>query len=237
MIEFETDIIEVKKRTHDVKSFRFGVKDDVAFTAGQFLSVTVKVGESEMTKYFSFSNSPTEKEYVEFTKRITESPFSKTLDILKIGDKARLKMPLGTFTLKDEQEKIAFLSGGIGITPIRSMCKYATDKKLPSDIVLIYGNRTEEDIVFRSDFDEMRKLNKNLRVIYTLTSTDINKEKYTGRVGYIDDIMIKKEMPDYEERIFYICGPPKMVEYLVDLLKNKLSIEKDHIRFENFTGY
>ena len=146
-------------------------------------------------------------------------------------------MPLGSFTFEGEYEKIAFLSGGIGITPIRSMCRFAADKRLPADIVLLYGNSKEEDIIFKQDFDEIGQVNKNMRIVYTLTSPDIDKKKWQGRIGYIDDKMIKEEISDFNERIFYICGPVKMVESLIIILKGKLNIQEDKIKIENFTGY
>ena len=237
MIKFETEVLNIIQRTHNVKSFRFRIKEDVDFKPGQFFFVTLKIDETERTKHFSFSNSPTEKGYVEFTKRITDSEFSQALERLKAGDWARLKMPYGSFTFEGEYEKIAFLSGGIGITPIRSICKFATDSMLPTDMVLLYGNNREEDIIFRQDLDNMQSVNKNLRIVYTLTSSDIDRKIWKGRTGYINDTMIREEIPDYKERIFYICGPPRMVESLIDILKNKLSIKQDKIRTENFVGY
>jgi len=237
MIKLETEVVDIIERTHNVKSFRFRMEKDVDFKPGQFFFVTIKIDGVEKTKHFSFSNSPTEKGYVEFTKRITDSEFSKALERLKAGDWASLKMPYGSFTFGGEYEKIAFLSGGIGITPIRSICKFATDSMLPTDIVLLYGNDREEDIIFRQDLDSMHSVNKNLRIVYTLTSSDIDRKIWKGRTGYIDDTMIKEEIPDYAERIFYICGPPRMVESLIDILKNKLNIEEDKIKRENFVGY
>ena len=237
MIKLDTEVSDIIERTHNVKSFRFRIEKDVDFKPGQFFFVTIKIEGIERTKHFSFSNSPTEKGYVEFTKRITDSEFSKALERLKVGDRARLKMPYGSFTFGGEYEKIAFLSGGIGITPIRSICKFATDSMLPTDMILLYGNDREEDIIFRQDLDNMHSVNKNLRVVYTLTSSDIDRKIWKGRTGYIDDTMIKKEIPDYAERIFYICGPPRMVESLIDILKNKLDIEENRIKRENFAGY
>lgn len=237
MIIFNTEVIGIVERTSGVKSFRFKSREDAEFEPGQFFFVTLKINDVERTKHFSFSNSPTEKGYIEFTKRITESPFSKTLDNLKIGDWAKIKMPIGSFTLKAEFSKIAFLSGGIGITPIRSICKFATDRKLLTDIVLLYGNNKEEDIIFREDFDGMKAVNNKLKVVYTLTSPDIDKKKWFGRIGYIDDSMIKEDIPDFIERVFYICGPPKMVEGLTAILRDKLNIKEDNIKTENFVGY
>ncbi|MEW6109548.1 MAG: FAD-dependent oxidoreductase [Nitrospirota bacterium] len=234
--EFETKVLAVIQRTHDIKSFRFAVPEDIDFKPGQFFVLTIKINGQEATKHFSFSISPTEKGYVEFTKRITGSEFSQALDRLKVGDWARLKLPYGLFTFEGEYEKIAFLVGGIGITAIRSMCKYACDKKLSTDIILIYGNKTERDIAFFDDFLQMEAENKKLRVIFTLSSP-IDKALWKGKTGLITGEMVKQEMPDYEERVFYICGPPKMVDYLRSLLSDELRLEKNKIKWEHFLGY
>ena len=237
MKEFDTNLIDVIQCTHDIKSFRFEVAGDVVFQPGQYFFVTLNVAGELVTKPFSFSNSPTEKGYIEFTKRITQSPFSKALDQLTTGTQVHLRLPFGGFTLAPEQKKIAFLSGGIGITPIRSICKYATDKKLDTDIVLLYGNNTEEEIAFRGDFDRMQVENTNMRIVYTLTSTDIKEECWSGRCGLIDKDMLCEEIPDWQERVFFICGPPGMVKGLICVLKDALNIPDERIKLEKFAGY
>ncbi|MFH0731664.1 MAG: FAD-dependent oxidoreductase [Candidatus Omnitrophota bacterium] len=237
VVEFDTEVTDVIKRAPGVKSFRFKTRQGADFQAGQYFFVKINVAGIEKSKHFSFSSSPTESQHIEFTKRITSSEYSKALDGLKLGDLARLRMPYGSFTYKPEYKKIAFLSGGIGITPIRSICKFIADKKLGADIVLLYGNNKEEDIIFKADFDNMAAANKNIRAVYTLTAPDIDKSKWTGRIGYIDDKMITLEIPDYMERIFYLCGPPVMVAALTDILRNKLSLKPTSIVTENFAGY
>jgi ferredoxin-NADP reductase len=234
VVEVETRLENVITRAPGVKSFRF--KADADFKPGQFFLATIKAKGEELTKHFSFSNSPTERGYVEFTKRITASKYSRALNRLQPGAWARLKLPLGNFTFAGEYPKIAFLSGGIGITPIRSICKFITDKSLTTDTILLYGNNKEEDIIFRPDFEQMIRLNENMRVVYTLTAQGIDKQKWPGHTGYIDARMIKQEIPDYLQRVFYICGPPKMVESLIGILQ-KLAVDEEKIKFENFTGY
>jgi ferredoxin-NADP reductase len=234
--EFETIVIDIIQRTHDIKSFRFSVPEDIDFKPGQYFVLTIKIKGQDAIKHFSISNSPTEKGYIEFTKRITDSEFSNALDKLKKGDWARIKLPYGLFTFEGEYEKIAFLVGGIGITAIRSMCKYVCDKKLLTDIVLIYGNSTEKDIAFYDDFLQMEAENKKLRVVFTLNSP-IDKASWKGKTGLITSEMVKQEMPDYEERVFYICGPPKMVDYLRTLLSEELKIDEKKIKWEHFLGY
>ena len=237
MLIFETEVIAVIDRAPGVKSFRFKTDETLKFKPGQFFFVGIMIDGQERTKHFSFSNSPTEDGYIEFTKRLTGSDFSNALNQLKPGDQAKIKAPSGNFTFTGEYEKIAFLSGGIGITPIRSIVKFVADKGLTTDMILLYGNNEEQDIVFKQDFDIIAKERADFRAIYTLTSKDIDKSKWQGLLGYIDADMITEEMPDYKERVFFICGPPAMVEALCNILKDKLSIPAEKIITENFTGY
>ena len=237
MPEFAAEILEIIQRTPNVKSFRFKTEDDVTFKAGQYFLLTIKVDGEDKTKPFSFSNSPTEKGYIEFTKRITDSDFSSVLNGLKVGDKARIKMPYGSFTFEDEHEKIAFLSGGIGITPVRSMCKFAYDMGMSNHIMLLYGNNCAGDIVFKDDFDLMRDKDPNFHVIYILKQFEEDLKIQGCKIGFINDTMIKEVIPDFDERVFYICGPPEMVGCLTAILRDSLNLPDSRIRTEKFAGY
>lgn len=236
MVVFETRLIEAIERAPKVKSFRFKPDRDLVFKPGQFFFVSIMIDGKEHTKHFSFSNSPTEEGYIEFTKRLTGSDFSNALDRLGPEDYVKVKAPYGDFTFTGEHEKIAFLSGGIGITPIRSITKFVVDKGLPTDIALLYGNDREPDIIFRQDFDAMAGEKSNFKLVYTLTANDIDKQVWHGRLGYIDAGMIREELPDYKERVFFICGPPAMVNTLTGTLGN-LGVAGERIAKENFTGY
>lgn len=233
--ELTAKIKEVIQRAYNVKSVRVEVKEAIDYKAGQFLRVSLKE-EDKFKKYLSISSCPTEIGYIEFTKKITESDFSGALDTLRAGDRLKIQYPFGKFTLKDSEVKIAFLSGGIGITPVRSICKYAVDKKLDTDIVLLYANRTTKDILFKEDFDAMQKQHPKLRVVYVL-SIKPEAEGFKAVIGLINGQIIKNEVPDYALRKFYICGPVAMVEAMERILVDELALPKDNIITENFTGY
>jgi len=223
---------EVIKRTSNVKSIRVE-NQGRDYKAGQFLRVTLTT-DPECTRYLSISSSPTEKDHIEFTKKLTQSDFSRALDSLKPGDMVRIQYPFGTFTLDSASKKIAFLSGGIGITPIRSMCKYAMDKRLDSDMVLVYANRSIRDIVFKQDFDLMQKQHPGLRVAHVLCEP---APGFKCTIGLINSQIVKNEVPDYALRKFYICGPPAMVESMKKLLVEELEVPEDRIVTERFQGY
>ena len=232
-MHFETIITQIIPRNADVKSFRFDRPEGLDCNPGQYMLVTIKSEGVELRKPFTISSSPTEKEFMELTKKLTGHPFSKALESLKVGDKVLIEAPFGNFTFKGEYDKIALLAGGIGITPLHCIIRYATDNQLKTDIILLYSSRFDDEIIFKNELEEMQGLNNNLKVVHTLTRPS---EKWKGLVGRIDKEMIQKVIPDYMERVFYICGPPKMVEAMVVLLKD-LNIPEKQIKREYFPGY
>lgn len=234
---FDTELAEVIDRTPSVKSFRFPIRaKGFRYRAGQFFFITILVNGQRADHHFSFSSSPTEKGYMEFTKRITASDFSQTLAELRPGTWAHIKGPLGDFTLPAKPAKLSFLSGGIGITPLRGMMRYAVDKKLSHDIVLLYGNPNPAEIAFREELEAMQSLaNPCIRVEHVLSGPGV-PEDWPGRTGFINSQVIKEAMPDYVDRLHYVSGPPKMVTALKDQLL-ALSVPESQIKVDSFTGY
>lgn len=192
-------------------------------------------------RHFTIASSPTE-EFILISTRIRDSPYKKRLDSLQVGAEVKVRGPLGKFTLHEDYSKPAvFLSGGIGVTPFRSMIKYATDKNLPIRIIMFDSNRSERNILFRPEFENCSKTNANLRIIYTITDEqDMTKNnEWKGEKGKIDIAMLRRylEPGDLEKSIFYICGPPAMLKTMQEILAQNLQIPTERIKVEEFTGY
>lgn len=223
-------------RSPTVESFRFTADEKINFIPGQFLQVIFDKGNrqnKDLNKYLSFSSSP-ERNYIEFTKRLSQSDFSQRLRMLKVGDEVLLKAPLGNCVFEENQRKISFLIGGIGITPVISIIEYIIDNNLDTDIFLVYSNRTEEEIAFKPELDHWQSINKNLKIIYTVSECE-PKDK-TCIFGVINQELLTKRVCDLNERIVFIFGPPKMVEALVNLT-GQVGCDRAKIKTENFIGY
>ena len=229
----EARIVEIIPRTYNVKSVRLATAQELPYQAGQFGCFILK-SEIECKRWLSLSSSPTEKGYIEFTKKLTESDFSKALGRLLPGDTLEVQYPFGKFTLEQGQAKVAFLSGGIGITPIRSIVKDAVDRRLGTDMVLVYANRSVRDIVFKEDFDQMQQQCPLLKVAHVLCEPTPD---FKCTTGHINAQVIRNEIPDYRERKFYLCGPPAMVEAMKKILDAELGLPQGNIITENFQGY
>ena len=80
-MKFETQIKEIIPRTTDVTSYRFPRPSELNYKPGQYFMITIKQDGKELTHHFSFSSSPTEKEDIEFTKKLTDHEYSVALKI------------------------------------------------------------------------------------------------------------------------------------------------------------
>jgi ferredoxin-NADP reductase len=230
--QFDTVVLQVFQRTKNIKSVRFRKPDTFQYRPGQWISVTLGNENDQVTKPLSLSSSPTE-EFLEITKRLTGHDFSNAIAFLKVGDKALLKGPFGHMTFQDEYNKICMLSGGIGITPLRSMIRYSIDKGLATNMALIYSNRYEYDIPFEDDFKKMQISNPNFKMIITLTKPS---PSWNGLTGRINREMIEENIPDYADRIFYTSGPKLMVDAMRSIL-SKIGLAEEQVKYEYFTGY
>lgn len=227
-MKYECNIEDIIKRTLSVKSIRINKPEMVSFNSGQFFKV---FSDSEY-RYLSVSCSHLRK-YMEFTKRITESNFSKWLNSLETGDKIFIEGPFGKFCLDSQDNKIAFIAGGIGITPIFSMLETAVLEKDKGDFILFYGNKSKNDIPFYNEINDFTD-RINLRVIFFIEEVKHNEEDNFFQKGLINCKQIQKFLPDISERTFFVCGPPKMVENILQEAKN-LNFKK--LKIEKITGY
>jgi len=227
-MKFEAEVAQVIQRTKGAKSIRFEKPKGFNYLPGQWAFLTL----GQDTKPLSFSSSPTET-FLEVTKRLTDQRFSNALDVLNVGDNALINGPYGNFTFTGEYDKVCMLSGGIGITPLRSMIRYVTDRSLNTEIILLYSNRYEDDIPFMDDFEEMRGLNPHLNVMITITKPSA---KWSGLTGRINREMIESFVPDYPERVYYACGPAPMVDAMRSILHD-MSLSEDRLKREYFSGF
>ena len=232
-MKFETAIKEVIPRTADTLSVRFPRPLGFDFKPGQYILVTIKSGDQELMHPLSLSSSPTDNDFIEFTKKCTTSEYSTQLKTMKIGDWARIDGPYGKFTCECEYEKILFLAGGIGITPFFSIIKYCTDNKLQTSIVLFYGCRNENEMAFKKELEEMQQKNPNLKVIPVLNEPS---PTYKGKVGFVTADLMRQEVPDFKDRVFYACGPPVMVAAMQKVVA-ALGLPETQLKLETLVGH
>ncbi len=214
----------------DTAEFIFESPQKLRFKAGQYMEWTLPHENPDgrgNRRYLTISSSPTEDDIrigIKFCDN--GSSFKKKLLSMKKGDAIIASHLVGDFVLPlDTKQKLAFLAGGIGITPFRSMIKYLSDKEEKRDISLLYVNKKENSISYKNIIDEA-VLTFGLRTKYVFSEANET----------IDAPLIEKNIPDYKERTFYIAGPMAMVISLDKILK-EMGVKDSSIKKDFFTGF
>ncbi len=231
-MKVEAKVRSVHRETHDVKTFRLYPEKKIDFTPGQYCLVSILDSKKHknISKPFTYSSSPT-KRYVELTvKRMGN--FTTAIHNLKKGDRLLLDGPRGNSLNFDEtvKEDVVFIAGGSGITPFMSSLRYAVENDLKNNITLLFSNRTKKDIIFEEELETIN--NKNgFNVVNTL-SDDWSKD-WGGETGMINSEMIKKYIDKPPRKVWYICGPPPMIDSMVDIL-NELGVNEEKVKYESW---
>lgn len=213
-----------------IYDFIFACEKRLAFLPGQYLEWTLghKNPDSRGNRrYFTIASSPSENN-IRIGVRFNEnsSSFKKALLALGSGGKLIAAQLSGEFTLaKDKDKKLVFIAGGIGVTPFRSMIKYLLDLGEKRDIVLFYSVKNEGDLVYRDIFDRAQR-ELGIKVVYIITD----------QKGLLGEDMIRAQVSDYKNRIFYLSGPRSMVEAFQKVL-DKMGVNKNQVKVDFFPGY
>ncbi len=230
-----------KERTGpDTVDFVFPLKKPISFEPGQYMEWTLAHNRSDLRgnrRFFTLASSPTENELrvgVKFYKN--GSSFKKAMLDMNGSTKLVASQLSGDFTLpQDPSHKLAFIAGGIGITPYRSMIKYLLDKNEQRDIALIYSEKSTSSLAYQELFKEASK-RLGAKIVYTLTDKTSVPAGWSNPTGKISEQMIKTQIADYTERLFYISGPQAMVHDTKAMLKN-IGVPGRHIKTDFFSGY
>lgn len=149
--------------------------------------------------------------------------FTAQIDTIKPGTRLTVSGPFGRFT-RDVAvtKKRLFIAGGVGITPLRCLSEEAAANK--TDAVLLYSNRSPEDVPLKQEIDKL-----SLKTIYLYSDEHVRGAEN----GRLDGERIKALVPDYKSRDIYLCGPPPMMAALIDQLTG-LGVDGERLHYERF---
>jgi glycine betaine catabolism B len=226
-------VLESRRLTPTVHSIKFEKPPGFEFEPVQFCGLEFMTRQGSIEYPMSLACSPT-RPYLEFGARISRSPWKEAFASLQSGDEAEIDGAYGHFVL-DRASPAILVAGGIGITPLKGMAEYATDRQLPMDVRLVYSSQNEEEIAYRSEIDELARRNARFQVHYTLTRAH-EASRWSGRRGRIDSSLLREVSHGLSDPVYYVCGAPGMVQGTYGILQD-LGVPTDKIRFEVFRGY
>ena len=208
--------VQVIDETVDVKTFRFTALAEgrLEYLPGQFVTLELPIGDDVVRRSYTIASSPARPNVLEVTvKRIPGGRVSNWLhDNLNVGAQLTISGPLGAFGCQSTptSDKLLFIAGGSGITPVMSMSRYLHDVADPRDVVFLYSARTERDLIFRDELAFLAARHPRFRPIFTLTNA--GSPAWPGLRGRISARLLEDAVPDFRERTVFLCGPTPFMD-------------------------
>jgi ferredoxin-NADP reductase len=218
----------------------FWVEKPARFTykPGQFADFTLadppETDAEGNIRGFSLASAPYEDQLM-FATRMRDTAFKRVLKKLPLGTELTLDAPYGSFTLHhNERAPAVFLTGGIGVTPVRSIVLQAAHEHDAHKITLFDCNRRPEEAVFLDELTDAQNRNPNYKFIGVMTRAA--KSQWAGETGHLTAEMLRKYVSDLSAPIYYVAGPREMVGAMRTIL-TECKVDDDNIRTEEFSGY
>ncbi|HEY5539859.1 MAG TPA: FAD-dependent oxidoreductase [Coriobacteriia bacterium] len=214
----------------DIVTVRFEKPEGYSFTPGQWFTLRLETDAGPATETFSHSSAPSDP-FIELTTRASGSPFKRALVALEPGQRVHVNGPGGRLSVGDEVQRVAFLAGGVGITPVRSILRDARVRgRRFADALLLYGNRDDSCVPFLGEFEEMAEIGLRVVVVYEQPPTG-----WTGEAGFITAETVRRHLDVTDGRPFVVTGPPVMVTAMERVL-DELEIPAERRRVESFSS-
>ena len=231
-------VARIVQETPDVKTFRLVAchRSGLPFSylPGQFLTLTLPVGEKPIRRSYTISSSPTQGCYCEITvKREEHGLGSRWLhDHVQPGDLLDVRAPSGKFFFTGtESDSVVLIGGGVGITPMMSIVRALTDMCWEGDIWMIVACRDPDHFIFQAELNRLSQEYANLHLHAAMSRID--RDQGICRRGRLSRDMLKEWVPDIASRRIHLCGAPPMMESTRALLE-ELHVPPENIFTENF---
>jgi propane monooxygenase reductase subunit len=222
-------VTEVEALTDDIRRLELEVSEpsDFSFVPGQYVDVWIPESAGEARRSFSMSNAPGDGRIELIIKRYPGGRFSSLLDgEIKEGDELEFTGPYGAFHLRDTERPILMVAGGSGMAPVLSLLRRLSSEGSERPVRFFYGARTERDLFY---VDLISRLGASLADFeFVPVLSDVDRFVHEAANEFLDS----GEMSDPE---LYMCGPPPMIDAMIDLATEKHGIDEDQIFHDKFT--
>ncbi len=204
---YQVELLGKERCGDDVLINRFSRPEGYSYRAGQWFRLFLDTDEGEVAETFSHCAAPGDPD-IETTTRLSGSAFKRALDKLEPGAVVTISSAGGRLAIPSDARRVCILVGGVGITPVRSMLRDASQSgRAFDDALLFYGNRDERCAPFAEEFSAMGEIGVRLVLCYEQAS-----EAWHGERGFITAETVRRHLGTLDDRPFLVAGPPVMVE-------------------------
>jgi ferredoxin-NADP reductase len=226
------EVVETREECDGIRLLTLSRPEGYRFLAGQFMSLTLETREGRQTKSFTHSDAPDDACSRVLT-RATGSAFKDALIALRPGDGVSVAGPYGALTVPEGARKVAFLVGGVGVTPAASIVRDAVLRCMGLPCVVFYGVAASACIPLAGEFDSYSAADPEVRFIYVASDPESG---WTGERGHIDADLVRRHCDPLDGWHWFVSGPPAMVEAMRSVLTT-LGVLEPSTSFEQFAGY
>ena len=238
-------VSEVRRETPNAVSLAFAVplelREDYAFAPGQYLTVRATIGGEDLRRSYSICSGPADGELRIGVKEIEGGIFSAWLNRkVRAGDVLDVMTPTGRFGLEqdpgDGRVHVGFAAGS-GITPILSIARGVLAREPASRFFLFYGNRSTDEILFRSALEDLKDRHLGrLSVFHVLSREEQDVPVLNGRLdGDKLELLLRGIVPVDQVDHAFVCGPSEMSDALETALR-ELGLPPGRIHVERFVS-
>lgn len=222
MSTYEIEIQSIEQVTRDTNRYVTDKPEGYEFTPGQATELSIdKTGLKEGGRPFTFTSLPKD-DHLEFIIKSYTDHNGVTKDLLRVEEEDRFEIQDAFGAIKYEGEG-TFIAGGAGVTPFISIFRKLEQEGNIGDNQLLFANKTKKDIILREEFRNML----GSKFVNILSEERTNEYAY----GHISKAFLEEHVKDFSKK-FYVCGPPKMMESVLESLK-ELGVEDDQIITED----
>ena len=204
------------------------------FAPGQFQYLRLYGAQVSSEEHpFTIASSPARAGRMSLT--IKESGnFTAGIGRVRSGDLATVHGPFGRFsyTLHPDEGDLAFVAGGVGITPLMSMLRYMRDRREPRRVLLAYASRSAADMLFTDELEAMQVGEYPvLKVVHVLADAP---PSWIGETGRLEADRLVRLCGGIEGKAFYLCCPPLMTAALIRGLR-RMGVSPRRIHADYFS--
>ena len=244
MARFHTlKVKDIRRETADAVSVAFDIplqiQHEFQYKQGQYITLKLNVNGEELRRSYSICTSPySEKELRVAVKEVADGRASTLINRnWKVGDSVEVMTPMGNFTsvLSGNNKKhYVLFAGGSGVTPMMSILKSVLYIEKQSHITLIYANRDEDSVIFKSEIEKLASENSDkLKAVNVYDNPKTNvSDLQKGLLTPEKVVAIIENYGGVNADEYFICGPGPMMENIKQALDGlKIAKEKVHIEY------
>lgn len=201
--QLQGEIMNITDLSPTAKEVTIRTAVPLTFSAGAFVNVFIEDNGETVRRAFSISSQDGERDT--FTLSIRHTPEGRLTPLFwnknMVGESAKIMGPLGVNTANTMRGGKVYLFGfGIGVGVVKSLAEHFASREDTNQLTVMTGSRDDDDVMYRSVFEELQARNPRVETRHVVTSTP-SKDGY--RTGYIQDHINDF---DFSNADVYICG-------------------------------